>query len=196
MKKNTWNVRHLVVKSFVPLASQQTSVLYCRLFDLYICLASPLTLIPLGRNAFYQYDSKSWRTGLRATSREVPWTFSFEPHNTTFIASWNAHFGPFRYWMPPNNILQFSYFSINLYTFLSIPWSSNLPFLFPKMLKLKFYVICLQFLEMVLRSEVARRGLPFYNGVKIFIKSLLNLMSDISYLSFQDMNKICSKNAD
>ena len=32
MKKNTWNVRRLVNKSFVP-SAQRTSVLYCRLTD-------------------------------------------------------------------------------------------------------------------------------------------------------------------
>ena len=31
-KKNTWNVRHLVNKSFVQ-SAQQTRVLYCRLSD-------------------------------------------------------------------------------------------------------------------------------------------------------------------
>ena len=31
-EKNTWNIRHLVDKSFV-LEIQQTSILYCRLLD-------------------------------------------------------------------------------------------------------------------------------------------------------------------
>ena len=31
-KKNTWNIRRLVDKSFVP-SAQRTSVLYCRLTD-------------------------------------------------------------------------------------------------------------------------------------------------------------------
>ena len=32
MKKNTWNVRHLLDESFVP-SAQRTSILYCRLSD-------------------------------------------------------------------------------------------------------------------------------------------------------------------
>ena len=35
---NTWNLKHLVDKSFVP-ANQRTSVLYCRLSDFMSTLA-------------------------------------------------------------------------------------------------------------------------------------------------------------
>ena len=40
-KNNAWNIRHLVDESFVP-ATQRTSVLYCRLLDLW-----PMTAISM-----------------------------------------------------------------------------------------------------------------------------------------------------
>ena len=41
-EKNTWNVRRLVDESFVP-SAQRTSVLYCRLSDLKICVLASCT---------------------------------------------------------------------------------------------------------------------------------------------------------
>ena len=38
-KNNTWNIRHLVNKSFIPV-NQPTSTLYCRLSDFKMLLCS------------------------------------------------------------------------------------------------------------------------------------------------------------
>ena len=55
MKKNTWNIRRLVNKSFVPLA-QRTSILYCRLSDFNgICPSfNCVTWHSWTRDKFYQ----------------------------------------------------------------------------------------------------------------------------------------------